>query len=93
MVWTTTPWTLTSNVAAAVHPELPYLLVEQGDHKFWLAKGAMENAVRGDFTVLDEKLGEEMLGWAYRGPFDELPAVYKRQDPRSPPGDRLEGGG
>jgi isoleucyl-tRNA synthetase len=83
LVWTTTPWTLTSNVAAAVHPELPYLLVEQGEYKFWLAKGAMENAVRGEFAVVDEKLGEEMLGWRYRGPFDELPAVFKRQIPEA----------
>jgi isoleucyl-tRNA synthetase len=31
LVWTTTPWTLTSNVAAAVGPELTYVKVKQGD--------------------------------------------------------------
>jgi isoleucyl-tRNA synthetase len=81
LVWTTTPWTLTSNVAAAVHPELPYLLVDQGEGRFWLAKGAVENAVRGEFKVLDEKPGEALLGWTYDGPFDELPAVRKHQVP------------
>ena len=81
LVWTTTPWTLTSNVAAAVHPELPYLLLAQDGQKFWLAKGAVENAIRGEFQVLDEKLGEQMLGWRYRGPFDELPAVREHQIP------------
>ena len=75
LVWTTTPWTLTSNVAAAVHPELPYVLVEQDDHRFWLSKGAVANAVRGAHTVLDEKLGQSLLGWTYDGPFDELPVV------------------
>jgi isoleucyl-tRNA synthetase len=79
LVWTTTPWTLTSNIAAAVHPELPYVLVEQKKagvtYRFWLSKGAIANAVRGEHTVLDQKLGTELLGWTYNGPFDELPVV------------------
>ena len=74
LVWTTTPWTLTSNVAAAVHPELPYVLVEQGQHRFWLSKGALDNALRGSHTILDEKTGAALEGWTYDGPFDELPA-------------------
>src|SRR5437870_9128015 len=40
LVWTTTPWTLTSNVAAAVHPELTYLKVEHKDQVYYLARGA-----------------------------------------------------
>jgi len=75
LVWTTTPWTLTSNVAAAVHPELPYVLVEQGGHRFWLSKGAVANAVRGEHTVLDEKPGHALVGWTYDGPYDDLPIV------------------
>ncbi len=74
LVWTTTPWTLTSNVASAVHPDLPYVLLEQGERRFWLSKGAVDNAVRGPYTMLDEKPGVELEGWAYDGPFDELPA-------------------
>jgi isoleucyl-tRNA synthetase len=74
LVWTTTPWTLTSNVAAAVHPELPYLLVEQANMRLWLSKGSVNNALRGSYTVLDEKQGHELEGWTYDGPFDELPA-------------------
>src|SRR5262249_13621913 len=41
LVWTTTPWTLTSNVAAAVHPELTYLRLRHRDQVFYLAKGAL----------------------------------------------------
>jgi isoleucyl-tRNA synthetase len=74
LVWTTTPWTLTSNVAAAVHPELPYVLVEQGERRFWLSKGALDNALRGDYHLLEERPGMELEGWTYLGPFDELPA-------------------
>ncbi len=80
LVWTTTPWTLTSNVAAAVHPDLPYVLVEpEGDgnaasQRFWLSKGALQNALQGSYTVMDQKPGAELEGWTYDGPFDELPA-------------------
>jgi isoleucyl-tRNA synthetase len=40
LVWTTTPWTLTSNVGAAVNPELAYLRVKQGDQIYYVGKGA-----------------------------------------------------
>jgi isoleucyl-tRNA synthetase len=41
LVWTTTPWTLTSNVAAAVNPSLTYLKVKHRDQVYYLAKGAL----------------------------------------------------
>src|SRR5262249_49049258 len=40
LVWTTTPWTLTSNVAAAVNPNLVYLKVRHRDQAYYLAKGS-----------------------------------------------------
>jgi isoleucyl-tRNA synthetase len=40
LAWTTTPWTLTSNVAAAVNPKLTYLRVKHRDQIYYLAKGA-----------------------------------------------------
>ncbi len=40
LVWTTTPWTLTSNVAAAVNPGLTYLKVRHKEEIYYLAKGA-----------------------------------------------------
>ena len=72
LVWTTTPWTLAANVAAAVHPELTYVRVRQGSDVYYLAKSAT-GALTGDYEVLGELKGREMLGWAYTGPFDELP--------------------
>ena len=64
VIWTTTPWTLPANVAAAVHPELEYGLTAEGD---WV----------GVFTAPDEpflqkRLGAEMVGWRYEGPYDAL---------------------
>ena len=77
LVWTTTPWTLTSNVAAAVGPALRYVKVRQGDAIHWLAKGALKQALTGTFEVLEERPGSELVGWRYAGPFDDLPAVRK----------------
>src|SRR3954451_23871980 len=42
LVWTTTPWTLTSNVAAAVGPELTYLKVKSKGEVYYVAKGALK---------------------------------------------------
>ncbi len=77
LVWTTTPWTLTSNVAAAVGQGLRYVKVRQGDAIHWLGKGTIRQALHGPFEVLDERPGSDLVGWRYEGPFDDLPAVRK----------------
>ena len=42
LVWTTTPWTLASNVAVAVNPEMTYLKVRHGDWTYYVAKANFE---------------------------------------------------
>lgn len=76
LAWTTTPWTLTANVACAVHPEMTYVKVRQGDEIYYLLKERVEAVMRkkGPVEVLAEFPGEAMVGWTYNGPFDELPA-------------------
>jgi isoleucyl-tRNA synthetase len=76
LVWTTTPWTLTSNVAAAVGPDLTYLKVKQGEQVLYLAKGTVQ-MLKGEYQVLGELRGADMVGWRYDGPFDDLPAAKK----------------
>ena len=75
LVWTTTPWTLTSNVAAAVGSSVRYVRVRQGGEDFWLGKGTLKTALEGPFEVVEELDGATMVGWRYAGPFDDLPAV------------------
>src|SRR3954471_9681502 len=70
LVWTTTPWTMTSNVAAAVGDDPRYVRVRQGDDVYWLGKGTLKTALRGAFTVEDEVPGSELVGWRYTGPYD-----------------------
>ncbi len=73
LVWTTTPWTLTSNVAAAVHPDLTYLKVRQDDGVVYLGKNLL-SALTGEYEVLGKAKGAELEGLRYSGPFDQLPA-------------------
>jgi isoleucyl-tRNA synthetase len=66
VVWTTTPWTLPANVAAAVKPDAEYGLRENGD---WVA---VERSPGEEFVRTVR--GEELVGLEYEGPFDYLPA-------------------
>ena len=64
VVWTTTPWTLPANVAAAVHPDYQYGRRSTGD---WVAVDMYPD------DVFTETLpGTAMVGWTYEGPFDDL---------------------
>ncbi len=80
LAWTTTPWTLAANVAAAVHPDLPYVKVEQDGEFYYLAEAllpllkALKGRDKGEYHVVETLKGSDMVGWGYRGPFDELPA-------------------
>jgi isoleucyl-tRNA synthetase len=65
VVWTTTPWTLPANVAAAVKPDAEYGLVDGG----WVAL-----ALYPDATPERTARGEELVGLEYVGPFDDLTA-------------------
>ena len=75
LIWTTTPWTLTSNVAAAVGPNLDYVKVRITDtDEVLILSKSTTNVLKAEFTVEKEFKGSEMIGWEYDGPFDELPA-------------------
>ena len=68
-VWTTTPWTLISNVACAVHPDVEYALVESRGERFVLAAELAE-AVLGSSAVVERRLpGRDLLGMEYEPPF------------------------
>jgi isoleucyl-tRNA synthetase len=73
LVWTTTPWTLSSNVAAAVHPDHPYVKVRLRGEVLYLAKARL-SCLRGEYVVEDEFPGSRLVGLTYMGPYDDLPA-------------------
>jgi isoleucyl-tRNA synthetase len=63
VIWTTTPWTLPANVAAAVKPDAEYGL-RGGEWRLAVPDGEYDNVVPG----------EDLVGLEYDGPFDDLPA-------------------
>jgi isoleucyl-tRNA synthetase len=66
VVWTTTPWTLPANVAAAVKPDAEYGLTADGE---WWAV-----ARKPDTDFVRTAPGSELVGLEYQGPFDHVPA-------------------
>ena len=77
LVWTTTPWTLVSNTALAVHPELPYLELRrrEGPQGTILVAEARAGAVLGDdFTdrweIVRRLTGRDLAGLRYQHPLD-----------------------
>ena len=74
LVWTTTPWTLVSNAAVAVHPEVEYAMVQMDDERLILAKDLLEKVLgEGDHEVLSTTKGIDLEGKKYRRPFDYVP--------------------
>ncbi|MGC8669724.1 MAG: isoleucine--tRNA ligase [Candidatus Micrarchaeia archaeon] len=68
VVWTTTPWTLVSNVAIAVNPKLVYVLVSSGGENYIVAKDRLDefSASTGlNVAVLSEFYGSELAGTEY----------------------------
>lgn len=73
LVWTTTPWTLTSNTGVAVHPDFIYAKVKNNGGIYYLAKNLVR-VLRGNYEIITEMPGKELLNLLYEGPFDYLPA-------------------
>ncbi len=75
LLWTTTPWTLAANVAAAVNPELTYCEVSSRhwDYTVILCKDALGKLREFHPTVVREFPGSELVGQGYEPFFPELP--------------------
>lgn len=72
LAWTTTPWTLPSNVALAVHPEFTYAQIAVGDEEFILAQDLIPAVFKGLPVKLDKDVrtirtlkGAELVGMQY----------------------------
>ena len=60
LVWTTTPWTLISNVALCVNPNENYILVESMGYKFIVAEALANNVLGDDYKVIKTFKGSEL---------------------------------
>ncbi len=69
LAWTTTPWTLPSNVSLCVGPDYEYALIKSGEEKYILAKELI-NTIFDDFEILEIKKGRELERMHYEPLFD-----------------------
>ena len=60
LAWTTTPWTLPSNVALTVGPEIDYIKVKQNDEVYYVAKALANKVLGEDYEVLEEMKGKDL---------------------------------
>ncbi|MFI7604990.1 isoleucine--tRNA ligase [Micromonospora sp. NPDC049366] len=79
LVWTTTPWTLPSNVAVAVHPDVRYVVATDGAERLVVAEPLLAYALGDGWELTGESFtGKELERWTYRPPFDlvEVPDAH-----------------
>lgn len=83
VIWTTTPWTLVSNMAVMAHPTLQYVKAQVEDEVWILAKERLEhvlNLTGKSATVLEEMSGKKLEGKKYIHPFqDKITKEYERK--------------
>jgi isoleucyl-tRNA synthetase len=74
LAWTTTPWTIISNMVLAVNPKLEYvkIRVTEGDstEHYILAKGCLDDAINHDYEIVETYKGSDLIGWIYKPVFD-----------------------
>ena len=75
LVWTTTPWTLPSNVAVAVHKDLDYVRARQDNQVYILAKSRLEAVLGKNAEILSEFKGTDLIGQSYAPAFDDFKGV------------------
>ena len=74
LAWTTTPWTLPSNVALCMNPDFDYVRIESKGAKYILAKDRVHVFFNeGEYSVIEEKKGKDYEGLTY----EPLYACYK----------------
>ncbi|MDQ3588493.1 MAG: isoleucine--tRNA ligase, partial [Actinomycetota bacterium] len=67
--WTTTPWTLVSNAALAVHPDVTYVRAQVGEETLILAEALVERVLGEGTETGDPVRGVDLEGTAYEPPF------------------------
>lgn len=73
LIWTTTPWTLPSNLAIAVNPDVTYAVVRAADgERYLLAENLVAGYAKelGDYEIEHTYVGQELAGLGYQPPYD-----------------------
>lgn len=84
LAWTTTPWTLPSNVALCMNPQENYVEIKSGEDKYILAE-ALVGKFFEEYEVVLRKTGKEWEGLEYEPLFEETSVEIKRISPAAAP--------
>ncbi|KAF2652009.1 hypothetical protein K491DRAFT_781437 [Lophiostoma macrostomum CBS 122681] len=83
LAWTTTPWTLPSNIALAAHPDFEYIkILDEASGKHYVLLEALLRTLYKDpkkakYKIVQKLKGKEMLGWKYEPLFDYFYEDFK----------------
>ncbi|KAF2149243.1 isoleucyl-tRNA synthetase [Myriangium duriaei CBS 260.36] len=83
LAWTTTPWTLPSNVGLCVHPDFEYIKIKEEDtgKQYWLLENGLKvlykDPKKAKFKILEKAKGKDLLGKKYIPPFDYFYEEFK----------------
>ena len=70
LAWTTTPWTLPSNVALCVNPDEFYVKVENEGMVYYMAEALVETVLKGETKILERYVGKDLEYKEYEPLFD-----------------------
>ncbi len=79
LAWTTTPWTLPSNVALCVNPDETYVKVQNGEYTYYMAQALCDTVLQGEYTVLETYKGKDLEYKEYEPLFDCAVAICQKQ--------------
>jgi isoleucyl-tRNA synthetase len=70
LAWTTTPWTLPSNVGLCINPNETYVKVKSGDYTYYMAEALCEKVLGEEYDVLETYVGKDLEYKEYEPLFD-----------------------
>lgn len=89
LAWTTTPWTLPSNVALCVNPDETYVKLKTADgYTYYMAEALVETVLGGDkpsapYEILEKYVGKDLEGKEYEPLFDFADKIIEKQNKKS----------
>ncbi len=79
LAWTTTPWTLPSNVALCVNPVESYVKVRSGEYTYYMAEALVATVLGEDAEILERFTGKDLEYKEYEPLYDFVTPICERQ--------------
>ena len=78
LAWTTTPWTLPSNIGLCVNADLDYVKVKKDDYTYYMAEALVEANLGSDYEILDRMKGSDLEYREYEPLYPVVPAPKEK---------------